>query len=151
MANIIHSISKPIFDWVLTKTSATFSGFYNAGAPLHYDGKDWALIFMLLISVVGVLCYYFGVAQKLKNATATNYLIVFGLGIVLLLAFNFFVIPNCITPKFPIKKIWDLNLLKFCLVDILYYTIMYEVWSLIFKGLSKDNHQHLFNILFSRK
>lgn len=150
MANIIHSISKPIYDWVLTKTSATFTGLYNAGAPLHYDGKDWGLIFMLVISLVAVLCYYFGVAQKLKNATSANYLLVFGLGILVLLTFNCFVIPNCVTPKFPIKRIWDLNLLKFCVIDILYYTVMFEIWSLIVRGFSKDNHKDLINVLFRK-
>lgn len=148
MANIIHTISKPIFDWVLTKTSMTYNALYNTGAPVHYDGRDWGLIFLLLVSLAAVLVYYFGVASNLKNATRANYFIVFGLGIVTLLLLNCFVIPNVITPKFPISKIWDVNLLKFCGISIVYYAIVYEFFSFVIMNLSRDKHRHLINTVF---
>ncbi len=148
MANIIHSISKTAFDWALSNTADTWNKFYSVGAEKYYDGKDWGLIFLLAISLVAVLIYFFVIAQKMKDATDTNYLTIYGLGIVLLLAFNCFVIPNCVTPKFPIKDIWDLNLLYFCLIDILYYTLLFEVWSLLFRGLSKDTNRDLISTIF---
>ena len=154
MVNIIHKISRPIFDWVLTKTSNTsfntFEKLYNEGAPNFYDGRDWGLIFMLLVCTAAVLVYYFGVASNLKNATRANYLIVWGLGIVTILLLNCFVIPNIITPKCPIGKIWDLNLLKFCLIDIVYYSLVYEILSFVFMRLSRDKHRHLINTIFGK-
>lgn len=150
MANIIHSIANPVYSWVLEKTSETYQNFYAVGSPQHYDGRDWGLIFMLGISLVAVLVYYFGIAPQLKNANTPNYLIVYGLGIFTLVLINCCVIPNLVTPRIPIKEVMDLNMLKFSLWDILLYTIMYEVWSLIFMPLSRDKHRHLFGILFSK-
>lgn len=149
MVNIIHKISGPIFDWVLTKTSTTYQALYAVVSNEdHYDGRDWGLIFMLLVCLAAVLVYYFGVASNLRNATRANYLIVWGLGIVTILLLNCFVIPNIITPKFSIGKIWDLNLLRFCLIDIVYYSIVYEVFSFVFMGISRDKHRHLINSIF---
>lgn len=150
MANIIHSISKPIYSWVLEKSSETYANFYAVGSPQHWDGRDWGLIFLLAISLVAVLVYYFIVASQLKNANSTNYYIVYGLGIFTLILVDCCLIPNLVTPKCPIREVMDLNMLWFCCSSVLYYTVMYELFSLIFMTLSRDKHRHLIGILFGK-
>lgn len=146
--NIIHTISVKIFDWVLSKEVSSYNSLYNVGSPAHYDGRDWGLIIMLLVALLAVLVYYFGVASNLKNATSANYLIVFGLSILTMLLLSCFLIPNLVVPRCPIEDIWDLNLLKFCLIDVAYYIVVYEVLSLFIMSLSRDKNRHLINTIF---
>lgn len=141
MANILSSIAK-VYNFALDQQAGTWENFYNVGSPEKITGSEWEIILLLGVSVIAALIYYFVVAAKLRNATAANYFITFGISLLTMLLLTFFLLPVIV--HCPISDIWDMNLLKFSLLTIFYYTLLFEVFSLVFMNLSRDKHRHLF-------
>ncbi|MBQ3243998.1 MAG: hypothetical protein IJB01_05270 [Bacteroidaceae bacterium] len=49
------------------------------------------------------------------------------------------------------EAIESFNLVKICLMDIFYFVVLYEIFSLVFKGFSNASWIDLISILFNKK
>lgn len=94
--------------------------------------SGFSYLFWLLIVVSGLtaVVYYYGIAAKAASATKQNYIVSSILGLITLLVFNFlFLFLFCDFKECLQSKImWLITLL-----DIVYYFICHELWSLLIK------------------
>ncbi len=104
-------------------------------------GKEYCFYFLLLLSLVFVLVYYFIVASKVQNATKQNYRGIFIMGYITLAVLSCVGIAAFVSPS----AVATLPMLQICLWDLLWYTLLYESWSLLFKGWSNAQNIHLTN------
>jgi hypothetical protein len=142
MVKIFQTLAYWMYNFVLTASGyADYTGMYQNVQGKY--GMTWGFVFMLGLSILFAAVYYFGVVSKLKNATSANYLTVFFLGMLAMLVVNAFVLPRITGFA---GSVWTRNLLCYCLIDIVYYTVFYELWSLLFMPLSKDTGHHLLKL-----
>lgn len=112
-----------------------------------YHGMAWCFIFMVGAALLSSAFYYFFVDSDAKKATPKNYLMVFVMGYILLVAVNYLGITSISGED----AYTTLNLLYITLVDIIYYTIVFELFSLFFKGFSKYSTSiDLISVLFNK-
>lgn len=104
-------------------------------------GKEYCFYFLFLLSIAFVLVYYFGVASKVQNATKQNYRGIFIMGYITLVVLSCVGMAAFVSPS----AVATLPMLEICLWDILWYGLLYEAWSLLFKGRSNAQNIHLTN------
>ena len=135
-----------IYDWVLDVSEGDPRGslfreiFSNDGQGGH--GQEYCLWFLIIVSFLTAAIFYFGIAKNIQNATKKNYLSTYVMGYICLVAINYVGMQLIVDAN----VLTSFNMVKVCLVDILYYTILFEVASLIFKQFSDAGNIHLFNI-----
>ena len=95
----------------------------------------------LLLLSISALIYYFIVASKVQNATKQNYRGIFIMGYITLAVLSCVGIAAFVSPS----AVATLPMLQICLWDLLWYTLLYESWSLLFKGWSNAQNIHLTN------
>jgi len=104
-------------------------------------GKEYCFYFMLLLSIVFALVFYFGIASNVQNATKQNYRGIYFMGYITLVVLSCIGIAAFVTPS----AVMSMPMLEICLWDILWYSIVFEVTSLLFKDLSNAQGLHLLN------
>ena len=129
--SLLSDISRAIYAWVLNANAPDFTYLQNAVSGGY--GMQWAFITMLLVSVIGVCCYYFGIASQAVKATKQNYIVVFILSLLTMWVLDYVIIYAVAGMDDPLT--W--NMLKLNLVNSVYFAFMYEIWSWFLKGGSK--------------
>ena len=137
---IFKKISNAIYQWILNPDTDDYSVIYQ------YDdggkGMFWCFWILMAVSLASVLIYYFVIVKgNQDNASRKNYLTTFVLGLITLIVVNIVVLKLCQSGNE--CDLFTMNLLKINLIDIVYYTILFEVWSLVFKGMSEDPNRDL--------
>lgn len=130
-------MSEFVYYFVKLKGDDNIAWFGN----MQGHGKEYCFYFLLLISLAFVLVFYFGVASKVQNGTKQNYRGIYIMGYITLVVFSCIGIAAFVTPS----AVMTLPMLEICLWNILWYSILYEVFSLLFKDLSKAQGLHLLN------
>ena len=137
---IFRKISNAIYQWILDQNAEDYSVIYQ-----YEDGGKgmlWCFWILLAVSLLSVLMYYFVIVKgNQDNASRKNYLITFVLGLITLIVVNIVVLKLCHDGSD--VSFFTMNLLKINFIDIVYYTILFEVWSLVFKGMSEDPNRDL--------
>ena len=139
---VIKKISTGIYQWILDTFTEDYSVIYQ------YDdggkGMLWCFWALMAVSLAAVLVYYFVIVKGDQNrATRLNYLTTFVLGIVTIVVVDIVVLKLC--QQGNECPFFTMNLLKMCLLNIAYYIILFEAWSLAFRGLSEDPKRDIFS------
>ncbi len=136
----LATIADVLFGWALDANASNYSTIINS------DVLAWVLICLFIVTFAAVLFFYFSIAKVAANATKKNYLIVFGLGLLVLWLANFIIVPTIIGDW---EYALEMNNLILTLVDSVYYVLLYELFSIFVKDTSNAKHLHLFNCLFN--
>lgn len=121
---------------------------HNAGDCLATDASilAWILIFLIGITLIFNLIFYYGISSVAANATKRNYLVVFGLGVLVLWLTNLFIIPSIVGNW---SYALGVNNLLVSVIDTIYYVILYEFISFFVKDMGTNaKHIHLINCIF---
>lgn len=137
--DFIRTIAEAIYLWALDANASGFNIICNN------DVTSWTLIMLVLITALTVLSFYYVVAKVASNATRRNYLVVFGLGLLVLMLAVFIIVPTIVDNW---EYTFDENNLRLAGINAIYYIIVYEVSSLFAKEASNAKHIHLFNCFF---
>ena len=137
MRDLLIKLSDILYKWVLKAPGHhEYHQVYENAQGGGY-GMMYALIFLLVISIVAAAIYYFGVCRSVDNANKKNYWIICGLG-ALALAITTVVGLRLIT-GYNKSDFFGVNLLMLTLSSLVYYVALFEIWSLIFMPMSKSN------------
>ena len=104
-------------------------------------GKEYCFYILLLVALSFALAFYFGVASKVQNATKQNYRGMYIMGYIALVILSCIGMAVFVTPS----AVKTLPMLEICLCNIFWYSVLFEVFSLLFKDLSKAQGVHLLN------
>ena len=138
-------ISEFLYQWVMDVSEGAPRGslytkiFSNDGVKGGH-GMEYCLFYLVGVSLVTAAIFYFLVASSIQNATKKNYITSFVVGFVCLVVINYLA-TQIILPEVNVLK--SFNMVKVCLVDIVYYTVAFELWSLLMKDSSKAGGLHL--------
>lgn len=130
-------LSEVVYYFIKLKGEDNINWFGNVSG----HGKEYCFYMLLLVSVAFVAVFYFGVASKVQNATKQNYRGIYIMGYITLIVLSCVGIAAFVSPS----AVTTIPMLEICLWDILWYSILYEGWSLLFKGMSKAQNIHLLN------
>ena len=137
-------ISRFLYQWVMDVKEGNPPGtlfkeiFSNDSGGGH--GMEYCLFYLVIVSLVTAAIFYYVVASNIQNATKKNYITSFVVGFVCLVVINYLA-TQIILPGVNVLK--SFNMVKVCLVDIVYYTLAFELWSLLMKDFSKAGGLHL--------
>lgn len=129
--SLLSDISRAIYAWTLNTRADDFIYLQNSVGGGY--GMQWTFLLMLAVSLIGVLCYYYGIASQAVKATKQNYIVVFILSLLTMWVLDYVILYTVAEMDDPMT--W--NVLKLNLVNTVYFAIMYEIWSLFIKGSSK--------------
>jgi len=142
MRELAIRLSEILYKWVLKAPGhREFHQVYENVQGASY-GMMWTFVFLLVISVIAAAVFYFGVSHTVVNANKKNYWTVCGLGMLTLIVA--IVVGLRLISGYNGPEYWSENLLKLCLVNIAYYVVLFEIWSLIFVPMSKAT-VHMFS------
>lgn len=143
-----------LYGWIVGTDSDLFITFYDASA--------WAacLITLLVVSAAAAAIYYFFVASKVNSATKANYMWTYIIGYIALVIFTPLLCQLAfnqaynnpeetgIVEQFDVLAHW-LKFLYIGLVNLVYYTILYQIWSSVFCNMpgTKANNITLWSII----
>lgn len=129
-----------LFNWAID---------HNASDCLVTKGPSilaWILIFLIVITLIFNLIFYYGISSVAANATKRNYLVVFGLGVLVLWLTNLIIIPSIVGDW---SYALGMNNLLVSAIDTIYYVILYEFISFFVKDMGTNaKHIHLINCIF---
>lgn len=138
MRALFETISTFLYKWLLNQRGESFRTVWKNGHS-QPDGMMWTLVFVLCVSLIVALIYYFAVVKSnASNDTKSNYLMTYILGYVALVAVTFVGLPLLIT-KISISHLLSLDMLMVCVANIVYYSLFFELWSLLFKKYVHSN------------
>lgn len=143
--NAFASLSELIFSFMMNTRAADYEHFQNG--PAYGGGMEYLFIVLLLVPLAFAATYYFGVAQKLANGTKKNYLVVFLIGFLTLWMLNFVVMATAADLRNPFSSgnMWKINL-----IEIIYYPIVYQLYSWFMKSASKVKNIDLISCLSNK-
>ena len=129
----LNNLSNLMYSWIL---NPRLDGYREVFQNIHGGGYGmrYSLIVLLVVALLFVLLFYFGISTHADAANKKNYMMTIILGGITLLVATVVVLAF-LTDK---SLMFNLNLLYLLLIDIVYFIILYEVFSLIFKGMSKN-------------
>lgn len=130
-------LSEVVYNFVKLKGEDNIGWFGN----MQGHGKEYCFYFLLLISLAFTLVFYFGVASKVQNATKQNYRGIYLMGYITLVVLSCIGIAAFVTPE----AVMTMPMLEICLWNILWYSVLFEVFSLLVKDFSKAQNIHLLN------
>ena len=140
-------ISNFLYQWVMDVNEGNPRGslyraiFSNDGKGGH--GMEYCLFFLLGVSIVTAAIYYFGISSNIQNATKKNYLATYIMGFICLAVINYVGMQLIVRD---VNVLTSFNMVKVCLIDAVYYTVLFEVSSLAMKGFSKAGDIHLLSL-----
>ena len=135
--NFGRKFSEVVYHFVRLKGQDNLDWF----GTMSGHGKEYCFYILLLVSIIFVLMFYFGVARKVQNATKQNYRGIFVMGYITLVILNCVCIATFVSPS----AVVTFPMLQICVWDILWYSIFYEVCSLLVKVYSNAQNLHLLN------
>ena len=136
MKDLAIKLSDLLYKWVLKAPGhAEYHQVYD-NSMTGGHGMMWTFIFLLVISIVAAAIYYFVVCNSVVNATKKNYWTVCALGLLTLIITT--IVGLRLISGYNAPTYWSSNLFMINLVNILWYAILFEVWSLVFKPMSKS-------------
>ena len=136
MRDLLIKLSDLFYKWVLKAPGHhEFHQVYENAQGGGY-GMMYALIFVLVISIVAAAIYYFVVCGSVENANKKNYWIMVGLGALALVIAT--VVGLRLITGYNKSDFFGVNLLMLNLASLVYYLVFFEIWSLIFLPMSKS-------------
>lgn len=136
MRELAIRLSEILYKWVLVAPGhKEYHQVYENMQGAHY-GMMWTFVFLLVISIVAAAIYYFVVSSSIENANKKNYWIVCALGLLTLTIVT--VVGLRLISGYNAPEFFSVNLLKINLINIVYYAVFFEIWSIIFKPFSKS-------------
>lgn len=141
-------ISNAIYQWVLDPGEGNPRGslykaiFSNDGTGGH--GMEYCLFFLLIVSILTAAAYYFIIASNIRSATKNNYFWTYVMGFICLVIINYLGMQLILDDVNVLKSF---NMVKLCLIDIAYYTVLFEIASLLMKPLSKAGDIELISLI----
>lgn len=132
----LSTIAEALFGWILDANSDDYGTIVNS------DVLPWVLISLLVVSIATAMSFYYGVAKIAANATKKNYIVVFLLGLLVLWLANLVIVPTIVDDW---SYAFEMNNILICLIDSVYYIVLYEIVSLFAKDGSNAKHIHLLN------
>lgn len=142
---IFELLSEFIYSFVLNTRANDYHYFQN-GHGYGY-GMEYLFIALLVIPLVFCLYFYFVQASKLQNGTKNNYMVIFILGFLTLVVVDFVLMSTCAGYRnaFSSGNMWKVNLL-----DIIYYPVVYQLFSWFVKSFSKVPNIDLINCISNK-
>ena len=140
-------ISNFLYQWVMDASEGDPRGslyraiFSNDGQGGH--GMEYCLFFLIIVSILTAAIFYFGIASNIQNATKKNYLATYIMGFICLAVINYVGMQLIVED---VNVLSSFNMVKVCLVDAVYYTILFELASLAMKSFSKAGDIHLLSL-----
>ena len=130
-----------LFNWAIDH-NATSDCLVTKGPSI----LAWILIFLIGITLFSNLIFYYFISSVAANATKRNYLVVFGLGVLVLWLTNLIIIPSIVGDwSYALGR----NNLVVSAIDTIYYVILYEFISFFVKDMGTNaKHIHLINCIF---
>lgn len=145
MFNFTERLASIMYGWTMDATESSFDQVFDS-ANAGY-GMEYCLFFLLGVSLLSTLTFYFGISSNIRNSTPKNYLLTMIIGYLVLVGANYLGIASI----YGNEAIESFNLVKICLMDIFYFVVLYEIFSLVFKGFSNASWIDLISILFNKK
>lgn len=127
----MEKLAKFFYGWLLNGTEGYSTDFTEDG------GWKLCFVLMLLFAIIAAAIYYFVIATKVKSATTSNYLWTWIFGYIALFFFTPLVFDKWILNEGG-ESIWEFEnngwvvFLYIGLVNIVYYTIVFELASNLF-------------------
>lgn len=143
MFKLTERISSFLYNWQVDATEDNFVNVFGHEG----NGLEFCLFFLLGVSIAFALIFYFVMAKNVSNATPKNYLLMMLMGYIVLVATNYLGFATI----YGNEVLSSPNLVMISVVDLLYYVILFEVWSWTFKGMSNASNISLISILFNKK
>lgn len=146
-------ISNAMYEWILDASKEQSSELYhqifnNLSNDNGGFGIEKALFCLLAVSLLAVVFYYYILAQNATSATKKNYILTWVLGYIVLVFATYLTLVNTTLGG---SEVWTSpNMIFIALINIVYYTIFFELFSLLLKGGSKAPNIHLVSV-FSNK
>lgn len=142
---IFETLSEIVYSHVLNTRANDYHFFQNG----HNYGNGLEYLFLALLIVPLCFCvyFYFVQASKLANGTKKNYMIIFLLGFLTLLVVDFVLMSTCAGHR---NALTSGNMWKINIIDVIYYPIVYQLYSWFLKGMSNVPNVHLISC-FSKK
>lgn len=142
MRELLIRLSDLLYKWILEAPGhkeyhQVYENVQNGGY-----GMMWTFVFLLVISIAAAAVYYFVVSSQAVNANKRNYFTVCLLGLFALIVAT--IVGLRLITGYNDAAYWSSNLVRINLLNILYYAIFYEVWSLIMMPFSKSSI-HMFS------
>lgn len=136
MKDLLVKISEMLYKWVLEAPGhPAYHSVYDNVQNGNY-GMMWTLVFLLIISIAAAAIYYFVISDRIENATKKNYFTILCLGLLSLVIVT--VVGLRLISGYNKADFFDSNLIMINLVNLLYFVVFYEIWSVIFMPFSKS-------------
>lgn len=140
--SLISRLSDLLYKWILEAPGHKEYHLVYENAPNGGYGMMWTFVFLLVISIAAAAVYYFVVSSSVVNANKRNYFTVGLLGLFALIVAT--VVGLRLITGYNDSSYWSSNLVSINLLNIVYYVLLYEVWSLIMMPFSKSSI-HMFS------
>lgn len=134
-------LSNGLYQWLLDGREENYKVIFSNDGPGAGHGMEYCFFFMFGVSLITALIYYFGIASDINNATKKNYLSSWIMGFICLVAINYAGMEVILDGNASVLP--SFNMVKICLIDIIYYSVLFEVFSLLFKDHSNASNIHL--------
>lgn len=141
--DLIVKISELLYAWLLNARDADYKFFQNGHG--YGNGMEYLCIALFVFPLVFSAFFYFVQAQKLANATRNAYLVIFFLGLLSLIVASYVIMFTVVEHE---NVFLDGNMLKLMLADIIYYSILYQLYSWFMKGASNVPNLDLWSCIF---
>lgn len=124
------------FDFIIDCNSQYYNDIINKSVLAY------VLLALFAVTIGTVAIYYYGVASNAVNATKKNYIVTFLLGLFVLILTILFIVPTIIDDW---GYAFGMNNIRLCVINSVYYVILYEIVSIFMKEGSNAKHIHLLN------
>lgn len=142
-------LSNFLYQWVLDASEGTnprgslYTAIFSNDGIKGGHGMEYCFFFLVILSILTSGVFYYVIASNIQNATKKNYVITWIMGYICLVVINYVGMQLVVD----VNVLSSFNMVKLCLIDAIYYTAFFEVWSLIMKGYSKAGDIDLLSIL----
>lgn len=143
MHKIFQSISEAIYPWVMDTRADDYKFFQN-GHDFH-NGLEYITIALFAAALLFCLYFYFVQARDIVKATRKEYLAIFGIGFFTMVVVDFVLMATVAEYR---NVLSSGNMWKITLVNVLYYIVLYQVFSWLFKGMSRVPNIDLIKCFF---
>lgn len=130
---IFESLSEIFYSFVMNTRASDYKEYFQNGHN-YCNGMEYLFIALLLVPLCFCLYFYYVQAANLANGTKKNYIVIFLLGFLTLLVVNFVLLSTCAGYK---NALTSGNMWKVNMIDVIYYPIMYQLYSWFAKSGSK--------------
>lgn len=141
--SLIEKISEIVYAWMLNARATNYKFFQNG-----YDygnGMEYLCIALLVFPLLFAAYFYFVQAKKLTNATRNAYLVICALGLLSLIVASYVIMYTFVGYK---GVFLDGNMFKIALIDVVYYALLYQLYSWFMKGASGVPNLDLWSSFF---